>query len=106
MDGLGDNGGAPATQWRVLTGWVGRHPWLTVAGAMLGSTLLTWAPFLAKPDVLYRYWDGPHYTYLAKTLYDVPADHPFTPYRLTPAYYATHLPAYALPIRLVSPLTP
>jgi hypothetical protein len=72
---------------------------------MLASTLFTWAPFLTHPDVLYSYWDGPHYAYLARTLYAVPADHPFTPYGLTPAYYATHLPAYPLLIRLLVPLT-
>lgn len=82
-----------------------RHPRFTVAAAMVGSTLLTWAPFLGEPDVLYRYWDGPHYVYLAKTLYDVPASHPFTAYNLAPGYYATHFPAYPLLIRLLSPLT-
>jgi hypothetical protein len=72
---------------------------------MLGSTLLVWAPFLKDPDVLYRYWDGPHYAYLAKTLYAVPSDHPFVAYGLTPAYYATHLPAYPLLIRVLLPVT-
>jgi hypothetical protein len=81
------------------------RPRLTVALVMVGSTFLTWFPFLAAPDPLYRYWDGPHYAYLAKTLYDVPANHPFTPYDLKPAYYATHLPAYPLLIRLLVPLT-
>jgi len=82
-----------------------RHARLFVALAMAGSTLLTWAPFLGKRDLLYRYWDGPHYAYLAKTLYRVPIDHPFTPYHLTPAYYATHFPLYPLSIRLLVPLT-
>jgi hypothetical protein len=72
---------------------------------MLVSTLLTWAPFVSTPQVLYAYWDGPHYAYLAKTLYDVPADHPFRAYDLTPAYYATHFPAYPLLIRLMSVFT-
>ncbi len=53
---------------------VNRRPRLTVALAMVASTVLTWGPFLATPNVLYRYWDGPHYAYLAKTLYEVPAD--------------------------------
>jgi hypothetical protein len=97
--------GEDVTVWRWTASVLTRHPWLTVAGAMLASTLLTWAPFLEEPSVLYSYWDGPHYVYLAKTLYAVPADHPFTPYGLTAAYYATHLPAYPLLIRLLVPLT-
>ena len=100
-------GGASSTaaRLRALLPAFERNPRLTVAAAMMGSILFTWAPFLQTPDVLYRYWDGPHYVYLAKTLYDVPANHPFTPYNLTPAYYATHFPAYPLLIRLLSPLT-
>ena len=72
---------------------------------MLFSTLLVWAPFLRDHDTLYRYWDGPHYAYLAKTLYDVPADHPFVAYGLTPAYYSTHLPAYPILIRILAVVT-
>jgi hypothetical protein len=94
-----------AARLRPLLAAAERNPRLTVAATMMGSILLTWAPFLQAPDVLYGYWDGPHYVYLAKTLYDVPASHPFTPYNLTPAYYATHFPAYPLLIRLLSPLT-
>jgi hypothetical protein len=78
---------------------------VTAALAMLASTLLVWAPFWNRPDLLYRHWDGPHYVYLARTLYDVPVDHPFVLYNLTPAYYATHLPGYPLLIRALVPLT-
>jgi hypothetical protein len=84
---------------------LGQSPRLLVVLAMLGSTALTWAPFLHQRDVIYSYWDGPHYVYLAKTLYNVPADHPFTAYGLKPSYYATHLPAYPLLIRALVPLT-
>jgi hypothetical protein len=93
------------TRWKAAADALGRHPWLTTAGAMLVSTLLVWAPYLSQPTVLYSYWDGPHYAYLAKTLYAVPADHPFRPYNLTPAYYATHFPTYPLLIRLLTPVT-
>lgn len=72
---------------------------------MVASTFLTWAPFLPDMNAIYRHWDGPHYVYLAKTLYDVPVDHPFVPYKLTPTYYAAHLPLYPLLIHVMSWLT-
>lgn len=52
-------------------------------------------------DVVYRYWDGPNYAYLAKTLYYIPQNHPLSPYN-TPEYFAAHLPLYPLAIRGIS----
>jgi hypothetical protein len=72
---------------------------------MEAATLLVYLPHWNEMAVIYRYWDGPHYMYLAKTLYQVPADHPFQPYNLPPAYFATHLPAYPLLIRAVAVVT-
>jgi hypothetical protein len=92
-------------RFRVLLDLARLWPRVTAALAMLASTLLVWAPFWSRLDVLYRHWDGPHYVYLARTLYVVPADHPFVLYDLTPAYYATHLPGYPLLIRALVPLT-
>ena len=46
---------------------------------MAASILAVCYPFRHDLSVLTRYWDGPHHMYLAKTLYDVPDDHPFTP---------------------------
>src|SRR5262249_13111471 len=51
-----------------------------------------------------RYWDGPPYLYVAKTLYQVPEDHPFVPYDLPRAYFANHLPLYPLLVRALTPL--
>ena len=42
------------------------------------------------------------YTYVAKTLYRVPADHPFVPCAL-PWYFANHRSGYPLLIRLFTP---
>jgi Gpi18-like mannosyltransferase len=63
--------------------------------------------FLNRNDlsVIFRYWDGPNYIEVAKTLYKVPVDHPFTPYGTTPAYFACHLPLYPLLIRIFSFMT-
>lgn len=41
-------------------------------------------------SVIFRYWDGPNYIEVAKTLYDIPVDHPLKPYGTTPAYFACH----------------
>lgn len=78
------------------------YPLYLVLLSTLSSLILYW-PFLGQdPTILFRYWDGPNYLYVARTLYDIPADHPFTPYNTTPAYFACHLPLYPLLIRLFS----
>ena len=74
-----------------------------LALAMLLSTLLVWLPHLGDPAVLYRYWDGPLYAYVAHTLYDIPADHPIAA-GLPPAFFCSYLPAYPLAIRLLLPV--
>lgn len=43
------------------------------------------------------------YMYVTKTLYRVPAEHPFVPCALPPWYFANHLPGYPLLIRLFTP---
>jgi hypothetical protein len=72
---------------------------------MLLSSLLVYAPYVSDLDKIGRYWDGPPYMYVAKTLYRVPADHPFVPYDLPPWYFANHLPGYPLLIRLFTVVT-
>jgi hypothetical protein len=78
---------------------------LVAAAAMLASSLAVYAPFFGSLDQVCRYWDGPPYLYVAKTLYRVPAEHPFTPYALPASYFANHLPLYPLLVRALTPLT-
>lgn len=78
------------------------RPRTVVAGVMLASTLAVYAPFVGSLDKVCRYWDGPPYMYVAKMLYRVPPDHPFTPYDLPASYFANHLPAYPLLIRALT----
>jgi hypothetical protein len=78
---------------------------LVVAVVMLLSSLLVYLPYLGSFDRIARYWDGPPYMYIAKTLYVVPADHPFTAYDLPAWYFANHLPGFPLLIRLFAFLT-
>lgn len=56
-------------------------------------------------SVIFRYWDGPNYIEVAKTLYNIPDDHPLKPYGTTPAYFACHLPLYPLLISIFSFMT-
>jgi len=60
---------------------------------------------LGDKTLLVKYWDGPNYIEVAKTLYHIPLNHPFTSYGTTQAYFACHLPMYPLFIRLFSFMT-
>lgn len=78
------------------------HPLVLIVFSALSSILLYVPVYRKDPTVLFRYWDGPNYLYVARTLYDIPAQHPFVFYKTTPAYFACHLPLYPLLIRLFS----
>ena len=80
-----------------------KHPYLLITIVVFICSLVFYLPFLVDGtmDVIYRYWDGPNYVYLAKALYAIPKDHPLSPYT-TPEYFAAHLPLYPLTIRLFS----
>src|SRR5712692_4269450 len=85
-----------------------RFTFLWIVLAMVASTLLVYFPCRHDMSVIYRYFDGPLYMIVAKTLYNVPADvvsNTWRPYGLTPAYFATHLPMYPLLIRMMTWLT-
>lgn len=84
---------------------LGVHPRAVIAAAMLLTSVAVYVPYLGSMDKVYRYWDGPPYMYVAKTLYFVPADHPFVPHELPPSYFANHLPLYPLLIRALTLLT-
>ena len=72
---------------------------------MLLSSAIVYFPFRHDFSALYRYWDGPLYIYLAKTVYQIPAGHPFVAYGLPQIYFASHLPLYPLLIRLFTIFT-
>lgn len=89
--------------WKRTLDWLKNpdfYPIYLVVLAML-SSLLIYLPLMGRDSsLIFRYWDGPNYLYVAKTLYNIPIDHPFVPYNTTPAYFACHLPLYPLVIRL------
>jgi hypothetical protein len=74
--------------------------WLTLA-SVAGSFLVYW-PFRADMAVVYRFWDGPNYLTVAKTLYAVSPGNPLLAYVYTPTYYLTHLPLYPLCVRALA----
>ncbi len=80
-----------------------QHPLWIIVTVAITSSLLVYLPFWSNGtfDVLYRYWDGPNYAYLAESLYSASQDHPLSAYN-TPEYFAAHLPIYPLSIRLLS----
>lgn len=80
------------------------YPVYLVLLSVLSSLLLYLPIALQDPSLLFRYWDGPNYLYVARTLYQIPENHPFVPYNTTPAYFACHLPLYPLLIRLLAGL--
>jgi len=79
-----------------------KRPDLIAGGVMFLATLAVYFPYLGDAQVLFAYWDGPHYVYVAKTLYVTPADHPFKSYGLPASYFACHLPLYPLLIRVMT----
>lgn len=82
----------------------GRYgPYIMLTLAVTISQLVFLAPYWLDGtiDIVYRYWDGPNYAYLAKAFYNVPVDHPLKPY-VKPEYFAAHLPLYPAVIRLFS----
>ena len=68
-------------------------------------TLLTWLYAEYKSSIydVIEYWDGPNYIYVAKTLYSIPQNNPWTNYfQYDSSYFACYLPGYPLLIRFIS----
>lgn len=74
---------------------------LLLAAAVAGS-FLVYAPFLADMTTVYRFWDGPNYLTIARTLYDVRPDNPLLAYVYEPRYFLVHLPVYPMLVRTLS----
>lgn len=74
---------------------------LLLAAAVAGS-FLVYAPFLGDMTTVYRFWDGPNYLTIARTLYDVRPDNPLLAYVYEPRYFLVHLPVYPLLVRMLS----
>jgi len=80
----------------------GVRPELWIVLASVGGSLAVYLPFLRDMSPVYRFWDGPNYLTVARTLYDVRPDNPLLAYVYTPTYFLTHLPLYPLCVRALS----
>jgi len=78
------------------------RPEILLLAAAVGGSFLIYAPFLSDMTVVYRFWDGPNYLTIARTLYDVQPDNPLLAYVRTPTYFLRHLPVYPLFVRAMS----
>ena len=78
------------------------RPEIWVVLASVGGSFLVYLPFLGRMETVYRFWDGPNYLTVARTLYAVRPDNPLLRYVQTPTYFLTHLPLYPLLVRAFS----
>lgn len=78
------------------------RPEIVLLGAAVVGSFLVYAPFLARMTEVYRFWDGPDYLTVARTLYDIRPDNPLLAYVRTPTYFLRHLPVYPLFVRAFS----
>lgn len=90
---------------RTFQGWCKSHPWVVLTAVMLVANAALYWGLPGGFEAIFRFVDGPHYLYVAKTLYVPPTDLSFVDYGIEPEYYASYLPAYPLLIRLLSLVT-
>jgi len=88
-----------------VRGWCLRYWWLVLSLIMLSANLTVCWGLPGGMETLFRFYDGPLYVYVAKTLYLPFADIHFRDYGITPEYFASYLPAYPFLIRLLSLVT-
>jgi Gpi18-like mannosyltransferase len=91
-------------------------PYILIIAATILSTLILWLPFIAKSssigtiqtpginfETVLKHWDGPLYIIAAKTMYDpTSAILQKSPLGLSPKYFAAHLPAYPIMIKILA----
>ncbi len=75
---------------------------MLAALAGVGVTLLVWLPFVSRPDLFLRHFDGPVYMVVAKMFYRPTAVNPLPGYILHPAYFAIVPPLFPALVRLLS----
>jgi Gpi18-like mannosyltransferase len=68
----------------------------------IGATLFLYRSFLPDLSLVGRYWDGPNYMYIAKTLYNIPTEHPLSYLHMPSYYYSSHLPLFPLLIKAIN----
>src|SRR5262245_14026404 len=74
--------------------------WLVLA--TVGGSFLVYWPFLRDMSVVYRFWDGPNYMTVARTLYEIRPDNPLLAYVHNPRFFPSYLPLYPLGVRALA----
>ena len=70
--------------------------------ASVGGSFLVYWPFLGDMSVVYRFWDGPNFVAVARTLYDIRPENPLLAYVYHPSFFAAYLPFYPLCVRALA----
>lgn len=78
------------------------RPEIWLALASVGGSFLVYLPFLSGMAPVYRFWDGPNYLTVAKTLYEIRPDNPLLAYVYQARFFASYLPAYPLAVRALA----
>lgn len=77
----------------------GVRPELWLALASVGWSFLVYLPFLSNMAPVYRFWDGPNYLTVARTLYRIGPDNPLLAYVYDVRFFASYLPVYPMLVR-------
>ena len=77
----------------------GVRPELWLALASVGGSFLVYLPFLSDMAPVYRFWDGPNYLTVARTLYRIGPDNPLLAYVYDVRFFASYLPVYPMLVR-------
>jgi len=75
------------------------RPELWLALATVVSSFVVYLPFRGDMAAVYRFWDGPNYLTVARTLYAIRPDNPLLAYVYQPKFFASYLPFYPLLVR-------
>jgi hypothetical protein len=78
------------------------RPELWLALATVLSSFVVYVPFLGRMGTVYRFWDGPNYLTVARTLYAIRPDNPLLAYVYQPQFFASYLPFYPLCVRMLA----
>lgn len=77
----------------------GVRPELWLALASVGGSFLVYWPFLRDMAPVYRFWDGPNFLAVARTLYRIRPDNPLLAYVHEPRFFAAYMPFYPMLVR-------
>jgi hypothetical protein len=78
------------------------RPEIWLALASVGGSFLVYLPFLGDMGPVYRFWDGPNYLTVARTLYEIRPDNALLAYVYDARFFASYLPFYPLCVRALA----